>query len=83
MLGKFAAILGPALMGIVGLIVRRILMPPVPTPEQIESVGRIASRWGIGSILLLFLIGGILLYFVDEEKGQREVTPLNSLILCR
>ncbi|MCI5150103.1 MAG: MFS transporter [Candidatus Electrothrix sp. MAN1_4] len=76
MLGKFAAILGPALMGIVGLVVRRILMPPAPTPEQIESVGRIASRWGIGSILLLFLIGGILFYFVDEEKGKQEAARL-------
>ena len=76
MLGKFAAILGPALMGIVGLIVRRILMPPAPTPEQIESVGRIASRWGIGSILLLFLIGSILFYFVDEEKGKQEAARL-------
>jgi len=76
MLGKFAAILGPALMGIVGLIVRRMLMPPAPTAEQIETVGRIASRWGIGSIILLFLIGGVLLYFVDEEKGKQEAARL-------
>ncbi|WPD22153.1 MAG: MFS transporter [Candidatus Electrothrix scaldis] len=78
MLGKFAAILGPALMAIVGLIVRRTLMPPTPTPEQVESVGRIASRWGIGSILLLFLIGGILFYFVDEEKGKQEAARLTG-----
>jgi UMF1 family MFS transporter len=78
MLGKFAAILGPALMGIVGLIVRRVLMPPAPTAEQIESVGIIASRWGIGSILLLFLIGGILFYFVDEEKGKQEAARLTG-----
>ncbi|MCW5201824.1 MAG: MFS transporter [Candidatus Electrothrix communis] len=76
MLGKFAAILGPALMGIVGLIVRRMLMPPTPTAEQIETVGRIASRWGIGSLLLLFIIGGVLLYFVDEEKGKEEAARL-------
>ncbi|RWX51433.1 MFS transporter, UMF1 family [Candidatus Electrothrix marina] len=76
MLGKFAAILGPALMGFVGLFVRRMLMPAAPTAEQIETVGRIASRWGIGSIILLFLIGGVLLYFVDEEKGKQEAARL-------
>jgi UMF1 family MFS transporter len=74
MLGKFAAIIGPALMGAVGLIVKRILMPVSPTPEQITSIGQLASRWGIGSLLILFLVGAILFYFVDEEKGKREVT---------
>jgi len=76
MLGKFAAIFGPALMGIVGLLARRILMPPVPTAVQIEAVGRLASRWSIGSILLLFIIGAVLFYFVDEEKGKKEAINL-------
>ncbi len=79
MLGKFAAIIGPALMGIVGLIVKRILMPVSPTPEQITSIGQLASRWGIGSLLILFLVGAILFYFVDEEKGKREVAYLSEL----
>ena len=78
MLGKFAAILGPALMGVVGLIVRRLLMPSASTAEQIEAVGQTASRWGIGSIILLFLIGGVLLYFVDEEKGRQEAAQLTG-----
>lgn len=78
MLGKFAAIFGPALMGIVGLIARRMLMPPSPTPEQMEAVGQLAARWGIGSILILFIIGMVLFYFVDEEKGKAEVAYLRS-----
>ena len=44
MLGKFAVILGPVLMGLVGLIAKRILMPTAPTPEQVIAVGRLASR---------------------------------------
>jgi len=76
MLGKFAAILGPMLIGIVGLLARRLLMPPSPTSEQIIQVGQIASRWGIGSILLLFIAGAVLFYFVDEEKGRAEIVVL-------
>jgi UMF1 family MFS transporter len=72
MLGKFATILGPALMGIVGLVVRHMLMPDAPTPEEIVAVGNLASRLSITSIVLLFIIGLILLAFVDEEKGRRE-----------
>lgn len=72
MLGKFAAILGPALIGLVGIVTRRILMPASPTEEQMFEVGQTAARWGIGSILILFIAGGILFYFVDEEKGRKE-----------
>ena len=73
MLGKFAAILGPVMIGVVGIIVRKILMPPVATPGQIEAVGRLASRWGLASISVLFLIGAALLHFVDEEKERLVV----------
>jgi len=73
MLGKFAAILGPALVGLVGLAAKWRLMLPQPSPEQIAAVEQAASRWSIGSLLLLFLVGGTLLHFVDEEKGRREI----------
>jgi len=78
MLGKFAAIVGPALMGVVGLIARRLLMPPTPTPGQIEHIGQLAARWSIASVLILFLIGAILFYFVDEEKGKAEAAYLSE-----
>jgi UMF1 family MFS transporter len=76
MLGKFAVILGPALMSVVGLIARRMLMPPAPTPEQVTAIGQLAARWGIASILILFLLGAILFYFVDEEKGKEQAALL-------
>ena len=76
MLGKFAVIMGPALMGIVGLVVKRMLMPPSPSPEQITAVGQLAARWGIGSILILFFIGAVLFYFVDEDKGREQAKYL-------
>ena len=78
MLGKFAVILGPVLMGLVGLIAKRILMPPAATPEQVITVGQLASRWGIGSILILFIVGAILFYFVDEEKGREQAAVLEA-----
>jgi UMF1 family MFS transporter len=65
-------------MGTVGLVARRVLMPPTPTAEQVLAVGRMASRISIGSVLILFLVGGILLYFVDEEKGKAEAAYLET-----
>lgn len=76
MLGKFAAIIGPALMGIVGLTARRILMPASPTEAQMQAVGQLATRWSMASVVVLFAIGMVLLYFVDEEKGKREAAEL-------
>ena len=78
MLGKFAAIIGPALMGVVGLTARKMLMPENPTAEQIIEVGRQASRYSISSVLILFVLGGILFYFVDEEKGRQEAAFLSG-----
>jgi UMF1 family MFS transporter len=76
MLGKFAVIMGPALMGLVGLIVKRVSMPPTPTLDEIKAVGQLASRCGIASVLILFLAGGILFYFVDEKKGRAEAASV-------
>lgn len=52
--GKFAAITGPFLMGVVGSV----------TGD---------TRWGILSILLLFLIGGVILLRVEEIPLKEEV----------
>jgi len=65
MLGKFAVIFGPVIIATVGLIVRRM-----------GYSANIASRAGIASVSILFLIGGVLLYFVDEQKGKQEIQYL-------
>jgi MFS transporter, UMF1 family len=65
MLGKFAAIIGPALMGIVGLMV-----------VKTGFSQNIASRAGIGSIVILFILGGFFLYKVDEKKGLLDARSL-------
>ena len=79
MLGKFAAIIGPALMAGVVLIARYMLLPPSPSEEQILLAGRLAARWSLGSITLLFFIGGLLLYFVDEDRGRQEAAYLSRM----
>jgi UMF1 family MFS transporter len=72
MLGKFASILGPALMGTVGLLVRRALMPAAPSAEELIRVGQLASRWSIASILILFAVGAALLCFVKPDPAVRR-----------
>jgi MFS transporter, UMF1 family len=72
LLGKFSAILGPVLIGATGLLARRILLPPSPTAAQLEQTSRLASRWSLGAVVVLFVIGGIIFFFVKDEKGKKE-----------
>jgi UMF1 family MFS transporter len=78
MLGKFAVIIGPLLVGGAGLLMRHILMPDNPTAADMARVGSLAARWSMASVLLLFLAGGVLLYFVDEEKGRAQAARLED-----
>ncbi|MCG8433438.1 MAG: MFS transporter, partial [Gammaproteobacteria bacterium] len=57
MLGKFATIIGPIMMGWVGLVTG-------------------SSRIAIVSIAVLFVIGAVLLVFVDEAKGKEDAAKL-------
>jgi UMF1 family MFS transporter len=76
MLGKFAVIIGPMLVGGIGLLMRRMLMPVHPTAGQIAAVGTLAARWSMSSVLILFAAGAVLLYFVDEKKGREQAALL-------
>ena len=78
LVGKFAAIMGPMLMGLTGLVARRVMMPADASPEQIVEIGRLASRFGLVSIMILFIIGAILLKMVDEDKCRRAALALTG-----
>ena len=78
MLGKFAAIIGPALMGIVGLTVRRLIMPVNPTSADLVTVGHLATRWSMGSLLILFIVGLVLFSRVDESKAKAEIAAMRA-----
>ncbi len=57
MMGKFAAVLGPIMMGTVGLLTGN-------------------PRTGILSVGLLFILGAVLLLFVNEQEGRRVAREL-------
>jgi len=59
MIGKFAVIIGPVLIGATGVLFN-------------------SPRIGILSIIILFIAGGVLLYFVDEQKGAEHLKYLSS-----
>jgi UMF1 family MFS transporter len=67
MLGKFAAVFGPVVMGGTGLLVK-----------SMGYSSDIASRVSITSISIFFIAGGIIFYFVDEEKGREELKYLEA-----
>lgn len=69
LLGKFAVILGPLLMGGMGLLARRFLVTPGP------GAGEAAARWGVAAVAVLFVAGGLLLWRVREPApgdGDRK-----------
>jgi UMF1 family MFS transporter len=69
LLGKFAAVIGPSMMAVVALIARNASDVTIGS-MQLENMG---IRYGVLSILLLFLVGGLLLRRVDIEEGKKQV----------
>ncbi|MFV1983136.1 MAG: MFS transporter [Thiohalomonadales bacterium] len=58
MMGKFAAVFGPLLVGGVAVITGN-------------------SRYSMLSLIILFVLGGILLYFVDEQKAINNIKEMS------
>lgn len=67
MLGKFAAIIGPLLIGMTALLGRSAGLG-----------GELATRLSIVSLALLFVSGGILLLFVGEQEGRKEAEVFST-----
>ena len=68
LIGKFSVVAGPVFMGGTALLVR-----------SMGYASNIASRVSITSIAILFIAGGMLLYFVDEQAGKREAQYLSKV----
>ncbi|OWY23616.1 MFS transporter [Sphingobacteriales bacterium UPWRP_1] len=62
MLGKFASVIGPVLIGLSGIAAR-----------SLGYSSDTASRISISSVSLLFIAGALLFYFVDEDKARADV----------
>jgi UMF1 family MFS transporter len=67
MLSRFATVAGPVLIGTTGIAAR-----------SMGYEGSTASRIGIVSVAILFLAGGFILRFVDEDKGKEELRYLSG-----
>ncbi len=70
MMGKFAVIIGPAMMGVVGLAARNLIRTYGPADMAPDAVARMASRISISSVVLLFVIGGVLFYLANRSKSK-------------
>jgi len=68
MLGKFAVVLGPVLMGGFKVAARGM-----------GFSGEAATRLSITSVAVLIVVGGALLAMVNEEKGRRELEAAGEL----
>jgi UMF1 family MFS transporter len=68
MLGKFAVVLGPIMMGGLKLLAR-----------DMGFSGETATRLSISAIAILIVAGGVLLTMVNEEKGKRELEEAGEL----
>ena len=67
MIGKFAAVIGPVLIGGTGLALRSM-------GAGVET----ATRLGITSVAILFIGGAVLLWFFDEDKARREILDVEG-----
>ena len=74
MWSKFAAILGPALVGLSSLGFSKLLVPAGADAQTALEMGRLASRLSILSILVLFGIGAWLLFLVKPPKDPNGPT---------
>ncbi len=68
MMGKFAAIIGPAMMGLVGLAARHMLLEFGPGGMAPQAAAQLAARFSMASVVLLFVLGGGLFYLANRAR---------------
>lgn len=72
LLGKFAAVVGPTLMGVIALLTKNARDLTIGS----MSLDNMGIRYGVLSVLALFIIGFFLLRKVDIEEGKEAVKYL-------
>ncbi len=71
MMGKFAVIIGPAMMGGVGLAARRLLHDLGPPDLMPETAAQLAARISLASVVSLFVSDGLLFYFANRARARQ------------
>jgi UMF1 family MFS transporter len=75
MMGKFAAIIGPAMMGLVVLTARRLLEDFGSPDLSATAAAHLATRISMASVVLLFVIGGGLFFMANRARGRSASGP--------
>ncbi len=71
MMGKFAVIIGPAMMGVVGLGARRLLLDFGPAGLAPEAASQLATRISMASVASLFVIGGCFFFWANRALARQ------------
>lgn len=72
LLGKFAAVIGPSVMAVIALLTRSARDVTIGS----LTLENMSIRYGVLSILILFIIGFFLLKRVDLDEGKKQVEYL-------
>jgi len=78
MVGKSAVIIGPTLMGIVGLFFEKLVISSMPAIEGVQWGSHISSRAGMASLLVLFIAGMAFLKKAGRSDGQKKSGFISS-----
>ena len=80
--GKFSSIMGPALVGFVSALVadrmlaEQGLTEATATAEQVDAINAASGPYGILSVLLFFVVGAVLSFFVLPSRlGDKKGAP--------
>ncbi len=76
--GKFSSIMGPALFGAVAALAKGVLLDrqgiveAEASAEALERISQQAAPYGVLSVLLIFLVGGALYFFVLPRAERKR-----------